>query len=163
MSTPKVHIIFLLTLVLLWSCAPKTESVIEWISIEKAQELTVKDHKKILVTVVSDNCDYSKNLESEVLSDSGIQSEISKYYHAVKMHAGSEQIILFNGVRLSENEFVKEHGVRSYPTILFFDGSGELVLQISGNMPVTDFSNILVYIGEEAYNKTEFHEFASER
>ena len=61
------------------------------------------------------------------------------------------------------SEFAKSLGVQSYPTILFIDPTGELILQINGYMPVSDFQNMLVYIGEEAYNLTEFHEFVADR
>jgi thioredoxin-related protein len=155
----------LLFTALIQSCAPKETPApdVKWISFEEAQTLSKADHKKIMVDIYTDWCEFCKKLDEQVYPDSLVRKNLYKFYHAVKLNAESDQLIEFNGESLTEREFAKKLGVRSYPTILFIDTQGELILQINGYMPADDFQNMLVYIGEEAYTKKEFHEFIVDR
>jgi thioredoxin-related protein len=155
-----ILISFILTLALLHCTkVEKPAPEVRWISLADAQALSKNDHKKILVDIYTDWCEFCKKLEEQVYPDSLVRESIYEYYHAVKLDAESDEVIEFNGETLSKKQFAKKLGVRSYPTILFIDTEGELILQINGYMPAEDFKNMLVYIGEEAYHKKEFHEF----
>ncbi len=154
----------LLATVLSAGCSPADQADangIEWISLEEAQRLSSKDGKKIMIDVYTDWCEYCKKLEENVYPDSSVVRNLNKFYHLVKLNAESDDEIRFKGELTTHYDLAKSLGVRSYPTILFLDSHGDLILQINGYMPASDFTNMLVYIGEEAYNKTEFHEFAS--
>ena len=157
--------ITLAAIVLIAGCATETAKVteIEWVSLEEAQQKASKDGKKILVNVYTDWCEFCQKLDSEVYPDSTVRMNMNSLYHSVRLDGESDDLISFNGETMSKFEFAQELGVRSYPTILFIDSEGELILQINGYMPVTDFQSMLVYIGEEAYKRTEFHEFVVDR
>lgn len=157
--------IILASIVLIWGCNSEPQQVaeIEWISLEEAQQLASKDGKKILVNVFTDWCEFCKKLDAEVYPDSTVRKNMNDFYHSVRLDGESEEMISFNGESMTKIDFAQELGVRSYPTILFIDSEGELLLQINGYMPVEDFHSMLVYIGEEAYKRTEFHEFVVDR
>jgi thioredoxin-related protein len=157
--------IILASIVFVLGCSygPQPISEVEWISLEEAQEKASIDGKKILVNVYTDWCEFCKKQDTEVYPDSTVKNNMNSYYHSVRLNGESEELITFNGVSMSKVDFARELGVRSYPTILFIDSDGELILQINGYMPVNDFQNMLVYIGEEAYKRTEFHEFVVDR
>lgn len=157
--------IILASVVLIWGCATESpkDAEIEWISLEEAQQKATEDGKKILVNVYTDWCEFCKKLDSEVYPDSTVKMNMNNFYHSVRLDGESEEMISFNGETMTKFEFAQELGVRSYPTILFIDSEGELILQINGYMPVNDFQSMLVYIGEEAYKRTEFHEYVVDR
>lgn len=157
--------IILSSVVLFWGCSTETAKIteIEWISLEEAQQKASEDGKKILVNVYTDWCEFCKKLDSDVYPDSTVINNMNTFYHSVRLDGESDELISFNGETMSKFEFAQELGVRSYPTILFIDSEGELILQINGYMPVNDFHSMLVYIGEEAYKRTEFHEFVVDR
>lgn len=160
-----VRNIILASIALIVGCASAPQSItqIEWITIEEAQIKASQDGKKILVNVYTDWCEFCKKLDAEVYPDSTVTMNMSSFYHSVRLNGESEELISFNGETMTKEDFARELGVRSYPTILFIDSDGELILQINGYMPVNDFQNMLVYIGEEAYKRTEFHEFVVDR
>jgi len=143
------------------SCASSESPApeVQWVSFGEAQALSKVDNKKIMVDIYTDWCEFCKKLEEQVYPDSLVRKNIYKFYHAVKLNAESDELIEYNGETLTEREFAKKLGVRSYPTILFIDTEGELILQINDYIPADDFQNMLVYIGEEAYTKKEFHEY----
>jgi len=160
-----LRIIILAPIVLILGCATETPKFeeIQWISLEKAQQKASKDGKKILVNVYTGWCEFCKKLDSEVYPDSTVRMNMNSFYHSVRLDGESDDLISFNGEIMTKFQFAQELGVRSYPTILFIDSEGELILQINGYMPVNDFQSMLVYIGEEAYKRTEFHEFVVDR
>lgn len=158
-----ISLLIVLTFIISCQNNSKNYNSIQWISMEDAQDASIYDDKKIMVKVYTDWCEFCKKLEEQVLPDSTVITNLNKYYHSVKLNGDSEEIIKFSGTLISMSEFAKSLGVQSYPTILFIDPTGELILQINGYMPVGDFQNMLVYIGEEAYNLTEFHEFVADR
>lgn len=168
MYSKKISFLLIVLLVLLVSsCASwgkrDTPTTIEWVKLEQAQNRSAKDGKKILVHVYTDWCEFCKKLDDTVYPDSSVITSVSDMYHAVRLDAESDSTIRFNNDEITMRQLTRSLGVRSYPTILFIDASGELLLQINGYMPVDDFKNMLAYIGEEAFTKTEFHEFAAQR
>ncbi|KPQ00564.1 MAG: Thioredoxin-related protein [Bacteroidetes bacterium HLUCCA01] len=151
------------SLLLIAACAsPEPDSTsFEWIEMDRAQELAEKHDKKILVNVYTDWCEYCKKMDQTVYQDSSIIAALGTYYYAVRLNAESDQIITFNGEPITHSELAGEMGIRSYPTILFLHPDGELILQINGFMPADDFQNMITYIGEDIYQRRDFHEFAS--
>lgn len=133
----------------------------EWIEMDRAQTLAEKNEKKILVNVYTDWCEYCKKMDQTVYQDSSITAALGTYYYAVRLNAESDQIITFNGNQITQRDLAHQMGIRSYPTILFLQPDGELILQINGFMPNDDFRNMITYIGEEIYQRRDFHEFAS--
>jgi thioredoxin-related protein len=157
-----VLMVFLVSSCVSWGKqdAPTT---IDWVQLDQAQNRSINDGKKILVHVYTDWCEFCKKLEDTVYPDSAVVASVSEMYHAVKLDADSNEMIRFNNEDITMRQLARSLGVRSYPTILFIDNKGDLLLQINGYMPVDDFKNMLAYIGEEAFTKTEFHEFAAQR
>lgn len=162
-----INISFFLFAITLIGCKKTTEystlEGIQWKSMESAQERAPIDGKKILVNVYTDWCEYCKKLDDDVFPDSTVVKSLNGYFYGVRLNADSEETVTFNGEEIVISKLVRDWGVRSYPTILFIDEAGEIILQISGYMPVSDFQNLLTYIGEEAFTKTEFHEFTARR
>lgn len=115
-----------------------------------------------MVHVYTDWCEYCKKLESDVYPDESVTQTINRYFVPVKLNADALHHLTYKGKQYTQEAFALEMGIKSYPTILFFDSNGDIILQINGFMPIHDFQNMLAYIGEEAFMRTEFHEFASQ-
>jgi thioredoxin-related protein len=163
----KLKILLLLTAItlLLISCDKSNhyESQFEWVAMEEAQSGSMYDGKKLLINVYTDWCEYCKKMDQTVFSDSLVLASMNAFYHSVKLNADSESLVYFQQEHITEKELATRLGINTYPTILFYDPAGELILQINGYMPTEDFNKMLLFIGEEAYQRTDFHEFAAER
>lgn len=144
-----------------YSSNEDSERLFTWVSLDDAQNAAHIDGKKILVNVYTDWCEYCKKMDKTVYRDSLILASMTEHYHSVRLNADSDSLIIFNGKEISQYELAREMGIRSYPTILFLDSDGELILQINGYMPTGDFIKMLAFIGEEAFQRTDFHEFAA--
>ena len=144
-----------------YSSNEKSETLFSWVSFDDAQNSAKVDGKKILVNVYTNWCEYCKKMDQTVYKDSLILASMSEHYHSVRLNADSDSLIIFNGKEISQYELARKMGIRSYPTILFLDSDGDLILQINGYMPTDDFIKMLAFIGEEAFQRTDFHEFAA--
>lgn len=151
---------------ILSGCLPATETPdatpVSWLSFDEGMNLAQKSGKKIMVHVYTDWCEYCKKLESDVYPDESVTQTINRYFVPVKLNADALHHLTYKGKQYTQEAFALEMGIKSYPTILFFDSNGDIILQINGFMPIHDFQNMLAYIGEEAFMRTEFHEFASQ-
>jgi thioredoxin-related protein len=72
------------------------------------------------------------------------------------------RIVHFRGQEFSERALARRLGVRSYPTMVFMDPDGHVILQTNGFMPTDDFVRMLTYIGSQAYDRVDFAEFKPE-
>jgi thioredoxin-related protein len=164
-SKLKIQLILPVLLLLFISCNRNINygNEFQWVAMNQAMSGSMVDGKKMLINVYTDWCEYCKKMDRTVFSDSLVLSSMSEFYHSVRLNAESETIVYFQQEYISEKELAKRLGITTYPTILFYDPSGELILQINGFMPSVDFNKMLIYIGEDAYQKTDFHEFAAER
>jgi len=132
---------------------------IEWVSIEKGLNDAKDRDKKILVNVFTDWCDFCKKMTTSVYPDSAVRSTVYEHFVSVGLNAESEKMVQYQGETLTEKELARKMGIRSYPTMLFLNSDGELILQSNGYMPANDFSRMLMYMGSNAYLTMEFIDY----
>lgn len=132
---------------------------IQWIGIEEGLDLSRSTQKKILVNVYTDWCSYCQKMTDTVYPDSTVRQTAYELFLTVGLNAESEEVVQFKGESLTQRELARKFGIRSYPTMLFLDSKGELILQSNGYMPAEDFNRMLMYIGSNAYLNMEFIQF----
>ncbi len=160
MRFPQLIICFLISV----SCVRDGEDLrpapeIRWIGIEEGLALAKSSQKKILVNVYTDWCSYCQKMTDTVYPDSTVRQTAHELFLTVGLNAESDEVVIFDGESLTQREFAKKFGIRSYPTMLFLDSKGELILQSNGYMPAEDFNRMLMYIGSNAYQTMEFIQF----
>jgi thioredoxin-related protein len=132
---------------------------IEWVSIEEGLQDAKESGKKVLVNVYTDWCDFCKKMTNTVYPDSTVRSSVYEHFVSVGLNAESEKMVQYQGESLTEKDLARKLGIRSYPTMLFLNSDGELILQSNGYMPANDFNRMLVYMGSNAYLTMEFIDF----
>jgi thioredoxin-related protein len=170
---------FLLTFLLHGSLLPASAQTktnkegINWISIEKADELRRTTSRKILIDVYTDWCGWCKRMDATTFSDPKVIEYINKHYYAVKLDAEQEEPITLGGKtynfvpngRRGYHEIAKEllQGKMSYPTTVFLDEGMNMIQPVSGYLDVETIQPILEYLAENAYKETPWEEWLKKR
>jgi thioredoxin-related protein len=135
---------------------------IRWASMDSLWAPPSKPDRRVLVNVYTEWCDYCRQMDNQVYPDSTVRRVVAEHFITVGLNADSDQIIRFKGQEFTERAFARRLGVRSYPTMVFMDPDGHVILQTNGFMPTDDFIRMLTYIGSQAYDRVDFAEFKPE-
>ncbi len=119
-----------------------------------------RNDRMVLVNVYTDWCEFCRKMDQEVYPDSTVRATLARFFDTVRLNAESSDSVSYMGRMTTEADLARELGIRSYPTLLFLDSQGKLILQINGYMPAPDFDRMLRYLGSEAYRSVEYAEFA---
>jgi len=136
---------FLIVLIV-FSFKTVTAQKINWISLEKAEELQKKNPKKIMMDAYAVWCGPCKMLDRNTFSNKDVADYVNEHYYAVKFNAEGNDEVTFNGKlytnpnynpakakrRNAQHQLASYFGVRSYPTILFISEVGELIFPLIG-------------------------------
>lgn len=101
------------------------------VGFDEALDRARSEKRLLLVDVYTDWCGWCKKLDREVFSD-GAVGAAAKDLVAVRVNAekGGEDV-------------ARRYRVRGYPTVLFVDGSGEVVERIDGYVDAAEMVRIL--------------------
>ncbi len=135
---------------------------IRWISVDGVWASEAKPDRRVLINVYTDWCDFCRQMDSQVYPDSSVRRVVAEHFITVGLNADSDRIVHFRGQEFSERALARRLGVRSYPTMVFMDPDGHVILQTNGFMPTDDFVRMLTYIGSQAYDRVDFAEFKPE-
>lgn len=90
--------------------------------------------KLVMVDVYTDWCGWCKKLDRDVYTDKHVQELVAKDFIPVKI----------NPEKTAYNRRIADKfGVRGYPHILFLDGDGKKLGEISGYVPADEFAKRL--------------------
>ncbi len=121
-----------------------------------------KANKKVMVDVYTDWSGWCKRLDKDVYGNAKVAAYLNDHYVVVKLNAESSKEIVYKDTSYTERQFAQYFGVRGYPTIIFFDPSGEPITPLGGYVPPEKFLPIIKYIGEDFYKKMEFEAFSKD-
>lgn len=100
-------------------------------SFDEALARARSERRLLLVDVYTDWCGWCKKLDREVFGDARV-AEAARELVAVRVNAekGGEKV-------------AERYDVQGYPTVLFVDGSGEVVKKVEGYVDVAEMLRIL--------------------
>ncbi len=138
-------IIFIVAMVISIISAEAQESKINWISLEEAVEAQAVSPKKIMMDVYTLWCGPCKMLDKNTFQNPDVVKYVNEHYYAVKFNAeGNEKInfkdYLFENPdydpnrsgRNAQHQLAGALRITAYPTIVFFNESGETLLPVPG-------------------------------
>lgn len=132
----------------------------DYYTMANAQKMAESNDKKIIVDVYTDWCTFCKQLENEVYPDDRIGQVVNEYFYVVRINAESDEMLVYNGKKISMRDFAELLGVSTYPSTVFIDKSGTTIGQQSGYMEVEVFEKLLAFVGSSAYRTMQFDEFS---
>lgn len=139
------------------SDAPAPE--IRWSSIDGVWAPDASPERRVLVNVYTEWCEFCRKMDSDVYPDSAVRRVVAEHFMTVGLNADSDRIVRFKGQEFTERALARRLGVRSYPTMVFMEPDGTVILQTNGFMPTDDYVRMLTYIGSQAYTRVDFAEF----
>ncbi|MGM0589356.1 MAG: thioredoxin family protein [Bacteroidota bacterium] len=141
--------------------SPQQPTEIRWYSMREAQLKASTTGKKILVHIYAEWCVWCEKMDNNTYTNDQVKKHLLKYYYPVRVDGESQQTIVYNGQKMTMEEFAKTLGVTAYPTILFIDSEGKLIAQQGGFIKPDIFTKLLSFVGSDAYQKQEFDQFTS--
>lgn len=125
--------------------------MLEWKSMEQAQELAQIEQKKVLVYAQAQWCTYCKKMEREVFPQERVQDSLYKYFIPVNVDIESDNIMRYDGREITQRNFAMQHRVMSTPTFIFINSEGEVMGVQPGFMPSETFRILLGFVGSGSF------------
>lgn len=129
---------------------------IVWYSMQQAQQLARQHNKKVLVYAGANWCIYCQKMDEEVFPKPRVIDSLNTYFYGVRVNIESRAPMLFNKKQTTQAQFARRHRVRATPTFIFLNSDGSVIGAQPGFIPAKTFSQLLGYIGSEAYKQIEF-------
>lgn len=118
---------------------------IKWMTMDEALAAQKKKSKPIFMDVYTDWCGPCKMLDKNTFHDAEVVKYISENYYAVKFNAEGQGDINFKGKKYSnpgyvadrkgrnaQHQFASLLQVQGYPSMIVFDGKGEIKNTVVG-------------------------------
>ena len=138
-------IVFIVAVVLFTISAEAQKGKINWISLEEAVKAQALSPKKIIMDVYTSWCGPCKMLDKNTFQNPDVVKYVNEHYYAVKFNAeGNERISFKDNLfqnpnydpsrtgRNAQHELAGALRITAYPTIVFFNESGETLLPVPG-------------------------------
>ena len=138
-------IVFIVAMVLFTISTEAQTGEINWISLEEAVEAQAVSPKKIMMDVYTSWCGPCKLLDRNTFQNPDVVKYVNEHYYAVKFNAeGNEKVNFKNYLfenpdydpnrtgRNAQHQLAGALRITAYPTIVFFNESGETLLPLPG-------------------------------
>lgn len=157
-------ILALITLILLSPVYLLAQNVeIKPVTLEEALIRASQEDKKILIDVYASWCPYCQRMHSDVYTNDDVLSAISDHYLWVKINVESGDMVTYKGSEFTEAQFARALENENVPTTYFMNDEGAIIGVQPGYLEAEVFSNLLNYIGSDAFLSQSFDEFRNSR
>lgn len=131
----------------------------EPVSLQHALEQAATENKKILVDVYAEWCPYCERMHTEVYPNEEVLDAISSHFIWVKINIESNETVNYLGTEMTEAEFAQALQNKNVPTTYFLNNEGAILGTQPGFIPSDTFSELLNFVGSDAYLDESFEEY----
>ena len=138
------------------------------INLDKLIHKASLSHKHLFVFLHKTHCGYCESMKEFTLQNSIVQSFIQKHFIYEHINIKKNDSVTYQDFHGSAKEFAIDIGYNFYPTSLFFDDKGEVILaEVGYRDSVAEpnekrFYKILHFIQSEAYKTMDMSEYKFE-
>lgn len=133
------------------------------ISLDEALTRASQENKKILIDVYASWCPYCQRMHSNVYTNDDVLNAISDHFLWVKINVESEDMVTYKGSEFTEAQFARALENENVPTTYFMNDEGAIIGVQPGYLEAEVFSNLLNYIGSDAFLSQSFDNFRSSK
>jgi thioredoxin-related protein len=133
--------------------AQSSKGEVSWLSYDKGLELAKKQKKHLIVDFYTTWCGWCKRMDKDTYTNSEVKKLLTDNYVAVKLNAESNKSLSINGKNVTERQVAQDFKVSGFPTTCFLKPDGERIACLPGYAGPEQFTNILSYIKDKAYEK----------
>ena len=94
---------------------------INWIPLAKAEKLSEKYNKNMLLYFYRDNCDFCMRMKKEVLNDPQVINLVNENFFPVMINGKSKKPIVYNGKKYINDVSIEEDPKSTWRHNLFFE------------------------------------------
>ena len=145
---------------------------VNWLSIEKAQELQKKVPKNIIMDIYTDWCGPCKLMDKNTFQYPDVAQYLNNNFYDVKFNAEGNTKVSFKGREFSNinyneslkggrnatHDFTRYLGISGYPTIGFFDKDANPIAPITGYLNPNQIEIYLKLFKDEKYKDIKSQE-----
>ncbi|HUN65900.1 MAG TPA: thioredoxin fold domain-containing protein [Bacteroidota bacterium] len=132
---------------------------LHWQSFNDGFAAARQNGRKIIVDVYTDWCGWCKKLDKDVYGDPKVAAYLRDHFVLVKLNPEIKANVSYRDTVYSAAVFAQGFGVSGYPTILFFEPSGEPIDRLGGYVGADKFLPIIKFIGEDYFKKMKWEDF----
>lgn len=145
---------------------------VKWYSLEEALEAQKTEPRPIMLDAYTVWCGPCKLLDKNTFGNKDVIQYLNQHYYPVKFNAEGNEEIQFQGQSYSNpnydpkratsrnatHTFTRYLGVSGYPTLVFFDESGNFITPIVGYLTPTQIEIYLKLIHTKDYQNIKSQE-----
>ena len=164
----KMTLLTVLLLVTIGFSHINAQDNLQWFTIDQAEQMVQKSHKKVLIEVYTKWSDGFRQLERNTLSQPQIINYLNDKFLTIKFDAETRSDINFRNKTyhfvsqsgVSFNELASEllQGQMVYPTLVFLDERMNLIQTIQYRSP-EQFEMIITYFGDDNHKKIPWNKY----
>ncbi len=151
---------------LLLSLSSNAQDKIKWLSFEEALEAQKEKPKKIFMDAYTDWCGPCKLLDKNTFGNKYVADYINENFYPVKFNAEGDESISYKDFTYTNPNYDSNRKGRNgvhvlaqalridaYPSMVFFDETGNLIQPIKGYLTPTQLEIYLKLISSDDYKK----------
>lgn len=133
----------------------------------RAELITAREQKKtgVLLVFEMEGCPFCRRMRETVFSRKDVQDYFRRHFLVFTVDVlGDVSVQDFRGREMREKDFARETAVRSTPTFVFVDPSGEVVTRYSGaTRTPAEFLALGQFVVDGAYRSQSFEQYLRRR
>lgn len=157
--TLHISLLFFLIANVLTPLGERVTAGAEPVTLEEAISTAPSLGKKILIDVYVEWCPYCQRMHANTYSSDEVLNTISEHFLWVRINAESDEIVNYHGTELTMSDFARALENRSYPTTYFMNEDGNIIAVQPGYMEAEVFTDLLRFVGTDAFLRMDFESF----
>lgn len=134
-----------------------------FLNLKEDLEEAKRDNKFLFIMFHQEGCPFCDKMRKVTFQNNMVRDYYTKHFYMIEIDIrGSNEVIDFDGKKLTERQFSLKHGVRLTPVFMFFDKEGKVVAKVPGYIEPQEFILIGRYVVEGHYKNKNLVQFIRE-